>query len=190
MNDCQVLKSMWWSPQVRAFGPAGRETERVKWLWRLIALFWYLQPSIASGSISSAYSATSQRAHVDEVSSSCKHWGKWRQGIISSRAWVGEGEGAPLLPSSLPPGLLSWSSRTSSWSSVSACVNISATPCPYPKSLQRTPASYPTEVTQVQILHVNNFGLGRCQRCLNSDLPVTPTRSPKSHHSLLASHVV
>lgn len=59
----------------------------------------------------------------------------------------------------------------------------------YPLPLSKVPATHPSQL-QVQILHVNNFGLGRCQRCLNSDLPVTPTRSPKSHHSLLASHVV
>lgn len=32
MNGCQVRRSMWWSPMVRAVGSAGRGTERVKWL--------------------------------------------------------------------------------------------------------------------------------------------------------------
>ncbi len=67
MNGCQVLGSMRWSPQVRAFALASRGTERVKWLWQLIALASY--PSVASGSSSSAYSPTSSRARVDDVSS-------------------------------------------------------------------------------------------------------------------------
>lgn len=72
-----------------------------------------------------------------------KCWGKWKQGVISSRAGVGEGEGAPFasfLRTSGPVVLERQNQLVEQ--PVSLCQHHR---CPSPKSLQHTPATYPTE---------------------------------------------
>lgn len=64
--------------------------------------------------------------------------------------------------------------------------------CPLP--LSKVPATHPSQLPH-RVYTSADFACEQpwpreVSEVSNSDLPVTPTRSPKSHHSLLASHAV